>query len=74
MRTLLSRLLEIVRRSSREARLDAEMQAHLDLLADDYVAKGLPRGDAELAARRAFGGVDQAKARYRDRRGVAPRA
>ena len=69
MRTFLSRVLEIVLRRSREQRMDAEIEAHLDLLADEYVAKGLPRQDAEFAARRAFGGVDQVKERYRDRRG-----
>jgi len=71
MRTFLSRVLEIVLRRWREQRMDAEIEAHLDLLADEYVAKGLSRQDAEFAARRAFGGVDQVKERYRDRRGFA---
>jgi len=69
MRTILSRLLDVVLRRSREQRMDTEIQAHLDLLADEYVAKGLPRRDAESAARKAFGGVDQLKERYRDQRG-----
>jgi predicted permease len=70
MRVWLSRLLDVLFRRSRERRLDEEMQAHLDLLADEFVAKGLPRHDAELAARKAFGGVDQVKERYRDERGL----
>jgi predicted permease len=70
MRVWLSRLLDVLLRRSRERRLDEEMQAHLDLLADEFVAKGLPRHDAELAARKAFGGVDQVKERYRDARGL----
>lgn len=49
--------------------MDDEIQAHLDLLADEYAAKGLSRRDAQLAAQKAFGGVDQVKERYRDRRG-----
>jgi putative ABC transport system permease protein len=69
MRTWLSRLLDVIFRRSREARLADEVQSHLDLLADDFVAKGMSRDDAALAARRAFGGVDQIKERYRDRRG-----
>ena len=51
------------------AQLEAEIQAHLALLADEYVAQGMLQRDAEFAARKAFGGVDQLKERYRDRRG-----
>ena len=69
MRAFLSRALDLVFRRSRERRIADEIQAHLDLLADEYVAKGLPRHEAALAARKAFGGVDQLKERYRDRRG-----
>jgi putative ABC transport system permease protein len=69
MRTFLSRVLDLVFRRSREQRLADEVQSHLDLLADDFVANGLSRRDAQLAAQRAFGGVDQVKERYRDRRG-----
>jgi predicted permease len=70
MRALLSRLFDVVLRRSREQRLDDEVQSHLDLLMDEFVAKGLSPDDARLAARRAFGGVDQIKARYRDQRGL----
>ena len=70
MRTTLSRVLDLVLRRSRDERLEDEIQAHLDLLADEYTAKGLPRHEAELAARKAFGGVDQLRERYRDQRGL----
>jgi predicted permease len=70
VRTFLSRLLDIVLRRSREDRLSEEVQSHLDLLTDDFVAKGLSPDDAKLAARKAFGGVDQVKEHYRDRRGL----
>ena len=69
MRTFWSRILDVFFRRSREQRMNDEIQAHLDLLADGFVANGLPRQEAELAARRAFGGVDQLMERYRDRRG-----
>jgi putative ABC transport system permease protein len=69
VRTFLSRLLDIVLHRPREQRLSEEVQSHLDLLADDFMAKGMSRDEATLAARRAFGGVDQAKERYRDHRG-----
>ncbi|HEX4913684.1 MAG TPA: permease prefix domain 1-containing protein, partial [Vicinamibacterales bacterium] len=70
MRTMISRLLDVVLRRSREQRMHDEMQAHLDLLADEYVAQGLSQRDAQMAARKAFGGVDQTKERYRDQRGL----
>jgi hypothetical protein len=70
MRAWLSRLLDVILRRSRERRLDEEVQAHLDLLTDEFVAKGLSSADARLAARKAFGGVDQIKERYRDQRGL----
>ena len=69
LRIALSRLVDPLRRGRRDARLDDEMAEHLAALRDDFEARGLPAADAEAAARRAFGGVDQAKARYRDQRG-----
>ncbi|MGH9217659.1 MAG: ADOP family duplicated permease [Vicinamibacterales bacterium] len=69
MRTFFSRLLNPLLRRARDRRLDEEVQAHLDLLTDALVAKGMTRDDARLAARKSFGGVDQMKATYRDRRG-----
>jgi predicted permease len=70
MRTLLSRLLDIVLWRRREERLREEVQAHLDLLADEFAAQGFPPAEAQLAARRAFGGLDQMKEHYRDQRGL----
>jgi predicted permease len=70
MRTLWLRLLEIFDRERRERRLADELQSHLDLITDEHMARGLSRDDATLAARKAFGGVDQIKERYRDQRGL----
>ncbi len=70
MPTFISRLLDLVLRRQREDRLSEEIQAHLDLMADDLVAHGMSPADARLAARKAFGGVDQVKERYRDQRGL----
>ena len=70
MRLLVSRLLDVLLRRSREARLDAEVETHLDMLVDEFVARGMPREEARLAAHKAFGGVDQVKERYRDQRGL----
>jgi predicted permease len=69
-RELLARLRGLVTRGRADAALDDDIQAHLELLARDYIARGLSPRDAQAAARRAFGGVDQMKERYRDQRGV----
>jgi predicted permease len=53
-----------------DADLDAEIQTHLDALADEHVRRGLSSRDAKLAARRDFGGVTQMSERYRDQRGL----
>ena len=69
VRPFLSRVLDVILRRSRERRLADEVQSHLDLLTDEYVSRGLPVNEARLAARKTFGGVEQMKERYRDRRG-----
>ena len=63
------RLLSFFRLTRAEADLAREINSHLQLLEDEFVAKGMTRGDARLAARRAFGGVEQAKEHQRDARG-----
>jgi predicted permease len=70
LRVWLSRAVDLLLRRRRDARLDEEVQSHLNLLTDEFVLKGLSRDEARLAARKAFGGGDQIKARYRDRRGL----
>lgn len=70
MRAFLSRLLDPVLRRSRDTRLDAEVETHLSLLAEEHIRRGLSPDAARLAARKAFGGVDQLKERYRDERGL----
>src|SRR5258705_4856786 len=49
--------------------LKDEIQAHLDLLAEEHERRGLSSAEARLAARRDFGGVEQIKEAYRDQRG-----
>jgi predicted permease len=45
-----------------------EIAAHLALLEDEYLRRGMSPEDARLAARRAYGGVEQAKQLDRDER------
>src|SRR5229473_890154 len=53
-----------------DADLEDEFAAHLDLLAQENIRRGMPREEAQYAARREFGGVEQIKETYRDRRGL----
>lgn len=70
MRSWLSRLTDVLLRRSRDRRLDAEVQAHLELLTEEFTARGMPDADARLAARKAFGNIDRLKHQYRDQRGL----
>ena len=54
--------------SREEAELEREIAAHLRLLEDDYLRHGLAPEEARQAARRAYGGVEQAKQMHRDER------
>lgn len=65
----ISRLVDLVLARRRDARLDEEIAAHLAHLRADHERRGLSPADAELAARRSFGGVDQTKRRYQEQRG-----
>jgi putative ABC transport system permease protein len=70
MRMLLSRIRSLFQGRQLDDDLDADVRAHLDLLTADYVRGGMAPEQARLAARRAFGGVEQMKETYRDRRGL----
>ena len=62
------RLRALFRFEQADAQLDREVAAHLSMLEDEFVRKGLSPADARLAALRQFGGVDQAKEQHRDAR------
>lgn len=68
IRRLLLRLLNTARPGRREADLSREIDAHLEQLQREFEGRGLPPDAARLAARRAFGGVEQAKESQRDER------
>jgi putative ABC transport system permease protein len=67
-RQFIGRLLSLFRNRSSERELSREIEAHLQLLEDEFVAKGMSPADARFAARRTFGGIDQAKEYHRDAR------
>lgn len=68
IRRFLLRLLSFFRSGHAEAELAREIHSHLQLLEDKFLAEGMSPGEARSAARRAFGGVEQAKEHQRDTR------
>ena len=68
IRRFLLRLLSFFRTGRAESDLVREINAHLQLLEDRFVAQGMTPEDARYAARRAFGGVERAKEHQRDAR------
>src|SRR5258706_10218418 len=69
LRVAVQRLLGFLTARRREVDLTDEIQAHLDLLAEQNMRGGMSVDDARAAARREFGGVEQIKEIYRDQRG-----
>src|SRR5688572_28792472 len=68
LRRFLRRFVALFSASRAEADLSREVNSHLQLLEDQFVARGMSAADARYAARRAFGGVEQAKEHQRDTR------
>ncbi|MGA7651815.1 MAG: ABC transporter permease, partial [Terracidiphilus sp.] len=69
-RRLLSRLRTLFRQNRAERELAREVASHLTLLADDFERRGMSPEEARLAARRAYGAVEQAKQAHRDERSL----
>src|SRR5215471_1131804 len=70
IRTLLARLASVFGRSRRDAELSDEIASHLEQLTAEHARRGLSLSEARAAARRDFGGIEQMKERYRDRRAL----
>jgi predicted permease len=69
-RRILSRFSNLFRHNRAEAELAREVASHLTLLADDFERRGMSPEEARLAAKRAYGGVEQAKQAHRDERSM----
>jgi putative ABC transport system permease protein len=67
LRTALRALL---RRSQAESELDEELRYHIEQQTEQNIRLGMDPEEARIAARKAFGGVEQAKERSRDARGA----
>ena len=68
LRRIFLRLYLLFANSKAEAELEREIAAHLVLLEDEYLRRGMSPEDARLAAKRAYGGVEQAKQLHRNER------
>jgi hypothetical protein len=67
---LLSKCKTIFRNRQMEEELEREIASHLALLEEDFLRTGMSAEEARLAARRAYGGVEQAKQMHRDERSI----
>jgi len=70
IRTLFSRVKALFSRRIRDAELDEELRAHIDLATEENLRKGMNAVEARTAAMRAFGGVTQTREQYRVQRGL----
>jgi hypothetical protein len=68
LRRLVLRLVNVFSPGRADRQLSREMAAHLALLEERFRAQGLTPEEARRAARRVFGGVEQAKELQRDAR------
>jgi len=69
-RVALNRIRGLFTKRSHERELDAELRAHLELLTEENIRRGMNPKDAAHAARREFGGLEQTKELYREQRSV----
>lgn len=56
-------------RRQAERELEEDVRCHLDMLIEENIQNGMDPEEARYAARRSFGGVEQVKETYRDKRG-----
>jgi predicted permease len=68
VRRFLLRLYNVLRPGRIEPDLAREVASHLALLEDDFIRRGMSPAEARVAARRTFGGLEQAKELHRDAR------
>ena len=66
----MKRFLAIFRKRRLDRELDDELRFHIDALIEQNLRRGMSPDEARQEAQRSFGGVEQAKEAYRDRRGI----
>jgi predicted permease len=70
LRILTLRIKGMFGKNRRDNELDDEVQSHLEGLTEENIRRGMKPKEARHAARREFGGVEQTKELYRERRGL----
>ena len=68
VRRFFLRLANLFRRRSAEGEMSREIGAHLAMLQDEFERQGMPSKEAQRAAKRAYGGVEQTKELHREER------
>src|ERR1700739_4242246 len=69
-RRIIAELRSLLANKRAEEDLAREVASHLTLLADDFERRGMSPKEARLAAKRAYGGVEQAEQGHRDERSL----
>src|ERR1043165_553528 len=70
LRTFLSRLRGLFRKRQLEDELADEIKSHLEMQVEEHVRRGMSPQEARYLALRKFGGVEQVKEAYRERRSL----
>jgi len=70
LRRLVGRISAFFRKQALDADLDAELAAHLELATEENIARGLDPTEARRVALIAIGGMEQARYRHREARGL----
>lgn len=68
LRIFLSRLRGLFQRRKLEDELADEIQSHIEMQIEDHIRQGMSPEEARYLALRKFGGMDQVKETYRERR------
>src|SRR5690242_1717269 len=71
LRIFATRLAALFHKRQLEREMDEEMRAHLEMLAEENVRRGMSREKAHCAALRDFGGIEQTREAYREQRGIS---
>jgi hypothetical protein len=70
MREAVNRVRSFLHKPERDADLDAEIAAHLEMAIEENLLRGMSEQEARRQALIHFGGVEQAKERQREARGL----
>src|SRR5262245_5460991 len=71
IRVFIHRLRGLFLKRKLEQELEDEIRAHLEMQIEDNLRQGMSQDEARYQAMRKFGGVEQVKESYRDRRSLA---